>query len=178
MYSVSHIVHTKHKLSRGHFGCGSVCRLRQRLFVCCRTWISHRTHPMDRCMRKEGRHLKSALHISCLQPHEEFIVCAAIDVPQLNKHADADVQLAGFILGVGRAPDIAAASLQFSADCIPKTNGMLYLLEFHGESDAETESHTDAEATPFLLTRSDLLRDGRYLRNNRDLAVHTAIHNP
>ena len=116
VHSVSHIVHAKHKLSRGHFGCGSVCRLRQRLFVCCRTWISHRTYPMDRCMRKEGRHLRSALHISCLQPHEEFIVCAAIDVPQLNKHTDADVQLTGFILGVGRAPDIAAASLQFSAE--------------------------------------------------------------
>lgn len=39
-------------------------------------------------------------------------------------------------------------------------------------------THTDAEATPFLLTPPDLLRDGRYLRNNMDLAVHRAIHNP
>lgn len=39
-------------------------------------------------------------------------------------------------------------------------------------------THTDAEATPFLLTPPDLLRGGRYLRNNMDLAVHTAIHNP
>ena len=39
-------------------------------------------------------------------------------------------------------------------------------------------THTDAEATPFLLTPPDLIRGGRYLRNNMDLAVHRAIHNP
>ena len=116
VHSVSHIIHTKHKLSRGHFGCGSVCRLRQRLFACCRTWISHRTHPMDRCMRKEGRHLRSSLHISCLQPHEEFIVCAAIDVPQLNKHADADVQPTGLILRPISQPRRGNSAQSFSCD--------------------------------------------------------------
>ena len=39
-------------------------------------------------------------------------------------------------------------------------------------------THTDTEATPFLLTPPDLIRGGRYLRNNMDLAVHTAIHSP
>ena len=39
-------------------------------------------------------------------------------------------------------------------------------------------THTDTEATPFLLTPPDLIRGGRYLRNNMDLAVHRAIHNP
>lgn len=39
-------------------------------------------------------------------------------------------------------------------------------------------THTDAEATPFLLTPPDLIRGCRYLRNNMDLAVHRAIHNP
>ena len=55
---------------------------------------------------------------------------------------------------------------------------MLYLLESPGKSDAMMGSHTDVEATPFLLTPLDLLLDGRYLRNNMDLAVHTAIHSP
>ena len=64
---------------------------------------------------RSDRQLNIAYISILLKTAEELVVCAAVDFLQFNNNACTDIQLAGFILGIGAAPDIAAAALKLGA---------------------------------------------------------------
>ncbi len=51
-----------------------------------------------------------------IKPHKEIVIGAAVNFPQFDQNADADVQLAKFVFLIGGAPDVASPALQFRTD--------------------------------------------------------------
>ena len=50
-----------------------------------------------------------------VKPTEKLVICAAVNFLQFNNNACSYIQFTGFILGIGAAPDIAAAALKLGA---------------------------------------------------------------
>ena len=53
-----------------------------------------------------------------IQPREEGIIRTAVEPFEREQHAHADVELARFVFGIGRAADVAAAALQLGAQLL------------------------------------------------------------
>ena len=47
---------------------------------------------------------------------EKILIFATVYFLEFDEHADADIQLAGFVFGIATAGDIAAAELEYSAE--------------------------------------------------------------
>ena len=56
--------------------------------------------------------------VSRIQPCEEGIIRTAVEPFEREQHAHADVELARFVFGIGRAADVAAAALQLGAQLL------------------------------------------------------------
>lgn len=46
-----------------------------------------------------------------IQPREELFVPTPVDFPQFDQNTGSDIQLTGFVLGIGGAANVAAAAL-------------------------------------------------------------------